>query len=211
MTFRSIGDVAATVVKELADRRQPKYAAILADPPWQFNAYSGPRVAQRSAHQHYKLSPFEELAAFDVPSADNCALFLWVVDSHLDQGIELMKRWGFDFKTIAFIWVKTCKSDPSRPRMGMGLWTRKQAEICILGTRGKVPRRDKGVRQVIMAPRREHSRKPDEIYERIERLVDGPYLEMFARQSRPGWDARGDEVGKFDSPPVDEAAREAID
>ena len=108
---------------------------------------------------------------------DNSALFLWVVDSHLDQGIELMKRWGFDFKTIAFIWVKTCKSDPTKPRMGMGLWTRKQAEICIFGTRGKVPRRDKGVRQVIMAPRREHSRKPDEVYGRIERLVDGPYLE----------------------------------
>ena len=187
-----------------------KYGAILADPPWQFNAYSGPRLAQRSEHQHYKLSPFEDLAAFDVPSADNCALFLWVVDSHLDQGIEIMKRWGFDFKTISFVWVKTCKSDPCKPRMGMGLWTRKEAEICILGTRGKVPRRDKGVRQVIMAPRREHSRKPDEVYPRIERLVDGPYIELFARQSRPGWDALGDEVGKFDSPTVDQTSQETI-
>ena len=174
-----------------------KYGAILADPPWSFRAYSGPRVAQRSSHQHYKVNSFDELVRIEVPSADNCAMFMWVVDSHLDQGIELLNRWGFDFKTIAFVWIKTCKSDPTKPRMGMGLWTRKQSEICILGTRGKVPRRDKGVRQVIMAPRREHSRKPDEIYERIERLVDGPYLEMFARQSWPGWDSTGDETNKF--------------
>lgn len=174
-----------------------RYGAILADPPWQFEAYSGPRVAQRSAHQHYAVEPLDALAGMEVPAADNCALFLWAVDSHLDQGIALIERWGFEFKTIAFIWVKTCKTDPTRPRMGMGLWTRKQGEICLLGTRGKVSRRDKGVRQVIMSPRREHSRKPDEIYERITRLVDGPYLEMFARQQWPGWDAWGNETDKF--------------
>lgn len=175
------------------------YRAILADPPWQFEAYSGPRVAQRSERQHYGVEPVEALAGMidDVPVADDCALFLWVVDSHLDQGIALMRRWGFEYKTIAFVWVKTCKTDPMRPRMGMGLWTRKQAEICLLGTRGKVSRRDKGVRQVIMSPRREHSRKPDETYERIERLVEGPYLEMFARQEWPGWSAWGDETKKF--------------
>ena len=182
-------------------RMTASYRAILADPPWRFEAYSGPRVAQRSAHKHYETATPETLASVDIPAAAaGCALFLWVVDSHLDQGIELMGRWGFAFKTIAFVWVKTCKSDPSRPRMGMGLWTRKQAEICLLGTMGKVPRLDKGVRQVIMAPRREHSRKPDEVYERIERLVAGPYLEMFARQAWPGWDALGDEVDKYDGP-----------
>ena len=174
------------------------YGAILADPPWQFEAYSGPRVAQRAEKQHYDVMPTASLTDVALPAADPCALFLWVIDSHLDQGISLMKAWGFDYKTIAFIWVKTCKNDPTRPRMGMGLWTRKQAEVCILGTRGKVPRRDKGVRQVIMAPRREHSRKPDEVYERIERLVDGPYLELFARQSWPNWDSWGDETDKFE-------------
>ena len=177
-----------------------RYGAILADPPWRFEAYSGPRVAQRSAHQHYAVESMERLASIAIPAAENCALFLWVVDSHLDQGIALMQRWGFEFKTIAFIWVKTCKTDPTRPRMGMGLWTRKQGEICLLGTRGKVRRQDKGVRQVVMAPRREHSRKPDEVYERIERLVDGPYLEMFARQRWRGWAAWGDEVEKFSAP-----------
>ncbi len=175
-----------------------KYGAILADPPWQFKAYSGPRLPSRVADAHYATMSFDDIAAMtiaDASAADRCALFLWVVDSHLDQGIELMRRWGFEFKTLAFVWVKTCKSDPSRPRMGMGLWTRKEAEICLMGTRGKVLRRDKGVRQVVMAPRRQHSRKPDEVYERIERLVDGPYLELFARRRAPGWDAWGDEVG----------------
>ena len=178
-------------------RTLKRYGAILADPPWQFNAYSGPRLAQRSEHQHYDISPLDVTAAVNVPAADDCAMFMWVVDSHLDQGIELLKRWGFTFKTVAFVWVKTCKSDPTKPRMGMGLWTRKESELCILGTRGSVPRRDKGVRQVVMAPRREHSRKPDEIYSRIERLVDGPYLEMYARQRWPGWDAVGNETEKF--------------
>ena len=171
------------------------FKAILADPPWQFEAYSGPRVAQRSEHQHYDVIPRSGLRELELPAADNCALFLWVVDSHLDQGIVLMREWGFEFKTIAFIWVKTCKTDPTRPRMGMGLWTRKQAEICLLGTRGKVSRMDKGVRQVVMAPRREHSRKPEEVHERIERLVEGPYLELFVRRPRDGWAVWGDEVG----------------
>ena len=174
-----------------------KFSAILCDPPWQFEAYSGPRVAQRSAHQHYAVSPIDALASIEVPAADNCALFMWAVDSHIDQAIELMKRWGFEYKTIAFVWVKTTKD--GRPRMGMGLWTRKMSEVCLLGTRGKVSRRSKGVRQVIMAQRREHSRKPDEIYERIEALVDGPYCEMFARQQWPGWHAIGDESASFRS------------
>lgn len=174
-----------------------KYGAILADPPWQFEAYSGPRVAQRSAHQHYNVESLDRLRGL-IPAnvANDCALFMWCVDSHLDQGIHLMQLWGFEFKTIAFVWVKTTKA--GLPRMGMGLWTRKMSEICLLGTRGKPRRISKGVRQVIMAQRREHSRKPDEIYSRIEALVVGPYLEMFARQSWPGWDSQGYEKGKFD-------------
>jgi N6-adenosine-specific RNA methylase IME4 len=79
----------------------------------------------------------------------------------------------------------------------MGYYTRQQTELCLLATRGKPAVRDRGVRQLIIAPRREHSRKPDEQYERIERLVDGPYLEMFARQKWPGWDSWGNEVEKF--------------
>lgn len=173
------------------------YACILADPPWQFLTYAGSALPGRSDERHYDLMTLDEIKAMQIPAARDCALFLWVVDSHLDQGFRLIEAWGFTFKTIAFVWVKTQKHDPEQPRMGMGLWTRKESEICLLATRGKVSRMDAGVRQVIMAPRREHSRKPDEIYGRIERLVQGPYLEMFARQRVDGWDAVGDEVGKF--------------
>ena len=81
----------------------------------------------------------------------------------------------------------------------MGMWTRSNSEVCLLATRGKPRRLAADVRQVIQAPTREHSRKPDEIYGRIERLVEGPYLEMFARQAWPGWDAWGNEVGKFEA------------
>lgn len=182
------------------------YGVILCDPPWAFRAYRNERaIAQRSAQSHYHVQTLDELETMPVASlaAPSCALFMWAVDSHLDQAIKLMQAWGFTFKTIAFIWVKTTKG--GQPRMSMGLWTRKQAEICIMGTRGRPARKATGggVRQVIMAQRREHSRKPDEQYERIEALVAGPYLELFARQRRPGWTAWGNEVDRFTASPAD--------
>lgn len=176
-----------------------RYGALYCDPPWAFEAYRNKAaIAQRSAESHYKVEGVDALATLPVLdlAAKDCALFMWVVDSHLDQGVALMERWGFSYKTIAFVWVKTTLAGD--PRMGMGLWTRKMSEICIMGTRGKPTRNDKGVRQVIMAPRREHSRKPDEVRERIERLVAGPYAELFARSSAPGWDRWGDQSTKFD-------------
>jgi MT-A70 len=88
---------------------------------------------------------------------------------------------------------------PVRFPIGCGYWTRANPEQCLLATRGHPSRRSRGVRKLVVAPRREHSRKPDEIYERIEALCDGPYLEMFARHSRPGWAAWGTEVGILDS------------
>jgi len=139
---------------------------------------------------------FDELAKLEVPTSPDCALFLWIVDSHLPEGLDLMAEWGFEYKTIAFTWVKTTIAG-DRPAIGMGYWTRKSSEICLLGTCGSPRRQDKGVRQVIMGPRREHSRKPADVRYRIERLVAGPYLEMFAREGVPGWDVWGDETGKF--------------
>jgi N6-adenosine-specific RNA methylase IME4 len=122
---------------------------------------------------------------------------MWAIDSHLDQAIALGKFWGFEYKTIGFIWEKTLKDDPETLRMGLGKWTRKEAEVCLLFTRGKPKRLSGGVRQVIRAPRREHSRKPDEQYDRIEQLVSGPYLEIFSRTDRPGWASWGNQTGKF--------------
>lgn len=186
------------------------FACVLADPPWSFLTWSGKTgTPHRTPDDHYGTMSAAELRALPVAGAcaKHAALFMWAVDSHLDSAIRLGEAWGFSFKTIAFIWTKLLASPdqfgffPPEPRhrIGMGYWTRKQAEVCLLFTRGAPKRLDKGVRQIIASPRREHSRKPDEQYERIESLVAGPYLELFARQTRPGWAVWGNETGKFNA------------
>jgi N6-adenosine-specific RNA methylase IME4 len=175
-----------------------KFGVILADPPWAFKTWSGKTgTPHRSASDHYVTTATAELCDLPVKewAAPNSALFMWVVDSHLEDAFGLAAAWGFRFKTIAFVWSKL--TNTGLPHFGMGYWTRKQTETCLLFTRGAPKRLGKGVRQLIQAPRREHSRKPDEQYERIETLVAGPYLEIFARQTRPGWTAWGNETGKF--------------
>jgi N6-adenosine-specific RNA methylase IME4 len=143
------------------------HGAILADPPWAFRTWRDPRaLPQRVALAHYATSPTSDIAAiYDVPAlaAADAALFLWTVDSHLDQGIELMRAWGFAFKTVAFVWVKL-GARSLRPKIGTGLWTRKETELFLLGTRGHPRRRSRAVRQLIEAPVREHSQKPDEVH-----------------------------------------------
>lgn len=175
------------------------YGAIVADPPWAFRTCSGKRAtSHRTANDHYQTQSAGWLAELPVASlaAPNCALFMWVVDSHIDAAIDLGRDWGFVFKTRAFTWCKT-KRDGGGCRIGMGYWTRKQTEICLLFTRGKPKRLSMGVREIIEAPRREHSRKPDEAYQRVQALVSGPYLELFARTRAPGWDAWGDQTERF--------------
>jgi N6-adenosine-specific RNA methylase IME4 len=162
------------------------YGAILSDPPWRFETFSD---KGRGRSPKYRVERAADLAGMSPPAADNSALFMWTIDTHMQQALSLIAAWGFEYKTVAFIWVK--------PQMGLGYWTRKEAEICLMGTRGKPKRIGRGVRQVIRAPRREHSRKPDEIYSRIEALVGGPYLEMFARQEWPGWASFGNETDRF--------------
>lgn len=172
---------------------QGTFGCILADPPWSFRTWSGKTgTPHRTAEDHYKTMTLRDIAALPVEevAAKDCALFMWVVDSHVDQAIHLAAAWGFKFKTIAFVWDKG--------RIGMGYWTRKQAEVCLLFTRGKPKRISKSIRQVIREPRREHSRKPDVTHERIESLVAGPYLELFARSQRPGWVSWGNQTDKFE-------------
>ena len=172
-----------------------KYGAILADPPWHWKARSQ-KGEGRSAKNHYDVMRLSDLMWLPIPAADDCVLFMWAIDPMLPQAFKLINGWGFTYKTVAFTWAKINVS--GKDPIGGGYWTRANPEMCLLATRGKPKRIDKGVRQLVMAPRREHSRKPDEVYDGIERLVAGPYLEMFARQTRPGWDAWGNEVGKFD-------------
>jgi len=179
------------------------YGVIYADPPWSYKTYSKPKegtVPHRTEVAPYRSMTEEELLALPVHkvAAQDCVLHMWVISSHFDQALALGKQWGFTFKSLGMVWVKTQKGDPEVPKMGMGKWFRQEAEICLLFTCGKPKRVSAGVRQTILEPAREHSRKPDVGYEKVEALSAGPYLEMFSRSSRDGWTAMGDQAGKFD-------------
>ena len=186
-----------------------KYKAILADPPWPFATWSH-KGQGRSGEAHYSTmshADIEELPVKEL-SASDAVLFLWIVQTQIPQAVELVRAWGFELKSLAFLWVKG-NSLPMFPddvvtQMGMGKWTRAETEQCWLATKGNPKRIHADVRQVIDDRRREHSRKPDGIHERIERLVSGPYCELFARQKRIGWDVWGNQTDKFQ--PVDGSA-----
>jgi N6-adenosine-specific RNA methylase IME4 len=140
----------------------------------------------------------EEIAALPVGdlAGRDCALFLWVCWPTLLDSIRVIEAWGFAYKTCAFSWTKT-RVNGGDPAFGMGYWTRANNEVCLLATRGSPRRLSAGVPQAVLAPRREHSRKPD-VHAQIEQLVGGPYVELFARaRPRRGWRAWGDEVGRF--------------
>jgi N6-adenosine-specific RNA methylase IME4 len=133
-----------------------------------------------------------------------CALFLWATDPLLPRAFELIRTWGFEYKTVAFYWVKLNAKAKHEADFftGLGYWTRANPEQCLLATRGNPPRQAKDVRRLVIEKRREHSRKPDCVRERIERLVAGPYLELFAREIKRGWECWGNQVALFDRGPV---------
>lgn len=183
----------------------PPYGAILADPPWKFQPWGKNYISGRDPENYYSLMTGPEIKAMPVAdlAADDCVLFLWVTWPLLLQGLEVIAAWGFTYKTCAFAWMKANGSqmdlfnDEIEADMKLGYWTRANSEVCLLGTCGKPKRLNADVRQGIIEPARQHSRKPDCVHERIERLVAGPYLELFARQRKDKWDAWGNEVGKF--------------
>jgi len=200
------------------------YQVILADPPWDFATYSNKGKGRSAQQHYNVLDTnnLQSLPVLSL-AADRAVLFLWVTDPHLKDGITLMEQWGFEYKTVAFHWSKICKNKDSM-HIGLGYYTRANSEICLLGvpTDGKPPvRKKKNVRRTIisydesaidlndkleyfsgnvcssvaiLSRIREHSKKPDEQYDRIEALFDGPYCELFARNNRSGWDAWGDQV-----------------
>jgi N6-adenosine-specific RNA methylase IME4 len=178
--------------------KQRKYGVIYADPPWSFRNWSA-KGTGRNAISHYDCLDFPALAALPISdlAADDCALFLWATDPLLDKAFELISAWGFRYKTVGFYWVKQ-NTKSSGFFTGLGYWTRANPEQCLLATRGKPARQSKDVRRLIVEPRREHSRKPEQVRDRIERLVGGPYLELFARETKPGWDCWGNQAGLFD-------------
>ena len=177
--------------------KRRKYGVIYADPPWSFRNWSA-KGTGRNAVSHYDCLSFERLSALRVSdlAAEDCVLLLWAVDPLLDKAFDLMRAWGFEYKTVAFYWVKQ-NTNSDGFFTGLGYWTRGNPEQCLLGTRGRPRRLGKDVRKLVIDRRREHSRKPDQVRERIERLVRGPYLELFARETKRGWDCWGDQIALF--------------
>ena len=181
--------------------KRRRYGAIYADPPWHFRNWSA-KGTGRNAVSHYDCLDFAALSALPIAdlAADDCALFLWATDPLLPRALELILTLSLEYKTVGFYWVKlnsAAKHDADF-FTGLGYWSRANPEQCLLATRGKPPRKAKDVRRLMVEKRREHHRKPDETRERIERLVAGPYLELFARETRPGWDCWGNQAGLFD-------------
>ena len=172
-----------------------KYNIIYSDPAWYFKTYSK-KGDKRSAVQHYNCMRLDDI--FNLPiesiSDNDCILFIWVIDPMLPEAMEVIKKWGFKYKTVAFTWVKQNKKSDGY-FTGLGYWTRANPEICLLATKGKPKRLSKSVRQLIISKLQEHSKKPDEIRDRIVELCgDLPRIELFARQRTEGWDCWGNEV-----------------
>jgi N6-adenosine-specific RNA methylase IME4 len=179
-------------------KEDKKFPVILADPAWTFKTYSAKGDA-KSPSKHYSTMTIEDICAMPVQqvAADNSILFLWVYQPLLPEAFKVMEAWGYKYKSIGFVWRKLTKH--GKEHMSTGYYTRAGMEMVLIGRRGNPPRvKDRGVRQVFSSTVREHSRKPDEVYDFIERLYDGPYLEMFARSSyRKDWTKVGNEVGKL--------------
>ena len=171
-----------------------KYQIIYADPPWLFRVRSE-KGNKRSATNHYDVMSIQDIK--DMPVQDiadeNCILFLWVTFTKLNECFEVIKECGFEYKTNAFTWVKKYKNGDNF--MGMGRWTRANAEICLLATKGKPKRVNAGVRQIIESVPEKHSKKPDIVRDKIVELCgDLPRLEMFARNKSVKWETWGNEV-----------------
>lgn len=190
-----------------------QFAAIVADPPWHFRARTALQMSnwtsRRDVEKHYRVMGVDDIAALPVRdlAAKDAHLFLCTTGPCLRQAFD-MEAWGFRYSAVAFTWVKLKRShNPLQLRVlptadgdlhvGLGLTTRKNAEFVLLGRRGNARRIAKNVREIILAPVREHSRKPDELFARVQAYCAGPYLELFARTRREGWTAWGNETGKF--------------
>lgn len=169
-----------------------KYDILYLDPPWHYNDKAS--AGKRGAVYNYQVMTDGEIVNLPVGdlAKENSYLFLWATCPKLDIALSVMSNWGFTYKTVAFVWVKTTKNN--KLFWGMGNWSRANSELCLLGVKGKPKRAAKNVHQIIMSQRREHSRKPDEARDKIVALCgkDSTRLEMFARGKLPeGWDGWG--------------------
>jgi site-specific DNA-methyltransferase (adenine-specific) len=189
-----------------------KFKVVLADPPWHFESWSEKGSKRHGiATAHYNTLNTDALCTLPVSDicADDCALFMWATWPNLPDALRVGAAWGFEYKTLGFDWLKRTAGGKGW-HMGLGYWTRANSEPCLLFTRGAPKRRSQGVRQLIadvgqlelfppiVEPVGVHSAKPFEAYTRIEALLDGPYIELFARIEYPGWTALGNEIDGLD-------------
>jgi N6-adenosine-specific RNA methylase IME4 len=190
-------DVAEDLRKFVNSRR---FGTILADPPWQFQNRTGKVAPEHKRLSRYGTLTLPEICSLPVvhAAAPVCHLYLWVPNALLPEGLEVMKSWGFQYKSN-LIWHKIRKDGGSDGR-GVGFYFRNVTEILLFGVRGKNARTlDRGRTQVnLLATRkREHSRKPDEQYPLIEECSHGPFLELFARGNRPNWTSWGNQADVY--------------
>ena len=174
-----------------------KYSVIYADPPWSYQD----KRCNGNAADHYPTMRIEDICSLPVQdlAADNCVLFLWATYPMLKEALKVIEAWGFKYKSIGFQWVKQNRSGNGY-FFGLGRWTRGNTEPCLIAVKGKPHRANNSVSQLIFAPLRAHSQKPDITRDKIRELMgeDHSYIELFARNTTPGWDVWGNEVTKYD-------------
>lgn len=189
------------------------YRVVAMDPPWKYLTRSDKGLG-RSAERHYHCMDMKDIMALPIRDllAKDATVLMWITDPLLFQGMALLESLGLTYSTVAYYWAKTTAEGSDKDAFGMGFWTRANPEQVwgmfntddaeednqvVMFKQGNPKRRARNVRRLIVAPVREHSRKPDDFFARTERLLDGPYLELFSREERPGWTTWGNEVGKF--------------
>lgn len=176
-----------------------KYKTILADPPWRFTNRTGKVAPEHKRLNRYDTLSLEEIMEIPVSLAadDKSHLYLWVPNALLPEGLKVMKAWGFQYKSN-LIWHKVRK-DGGPDGRGVGFYFRNTTEVVLFGIRGRMRTLQPGRSQVniIRTQKQEHSRKPDELYGIIEKCSPGPYLEIFARGKRSGWDVFGNQADDY--------------
>lgn len=187
--------------QDLLERVSGRFGTILADPPWRFQNRTGKMAPEHQRLMRYPTLELEEIVELPVShlAAAQSHLYLWVPNALLAEGLEVMRRWGFTYKSN-LIWYKTRK-DGGPDGRGVGFYFRNVTEVVLFGVRGSLRTRDAGRRQVNLfsEQKREHSRKPEALYDIIEQCSPGPYLELFARNPRHGWRQWGNEVVEQES------------
>lgn len=177
-----------------------KYNIIYADPPWEYKKSGGTKNSRGLAKKHYSTMKVEDICNLPIHNikTDDAICFMWATFPNIDQALKVMKAWGFEYISAAFVWVKKNKKANTN-FLGAGAYTRANAEVCLIGiskkTKAKQCVKSHSVHQIVESKIEEHSKKPNEVRERIlELLGDIPRIELFARQHADGWDCWGDEV-----------------